>query len=57
MKLILDANFLIIPGKFKVDVFKELRMFGNPEPFTLDLVVKELVKEERRKIYEAQGLT
>ena len=44
MKVLLDSNFLLIPGKFKVDVFKEMRIFGRPEPFTLDLVVKELEK-------------
>lgn len=44
MKFLLDANFLLIPGKFKVDVFAELEKFGSPELYTLDLVVKELEK-------------
>ena len=44
MKFLLDANFLMIPGKFKVDVFSELERFGRPELYTLDLVVKELEK-------------
>ncbi len=44
MKIILDTNFLLIPGKFKVDVFSELERFGKPELFTLDLVVSELEK-------------
>ncbi|MCX6814682.1 MAG: DNA-binding protein [Candidatus Aenigmarchaeota archaeon] len=44
MKFLLDANFLMIPGKFKVDVFRELEKFGRPELFTLDIVVKELGK-------------
>lgn len=47
MRVLLDANFLMIPGKFKVDVFRELQMFGRPELFTLDKVVKELEKIAR----------
>ena len=42
MKFLLDTNFLLIPGKLKVDVFSELQRFGKPELFTLDLVVREL---------------
>jgi len=42
MKLLLDTNFLLIPGQFKVDVFTELQQFGKPELFTLNLVIKEL---------------
>jgi rRNA-processing protein FCF1 len=42
MKVLIDANFLLIPGKFKVDIFQELQMFGKPELFILDKVVKEL---------------
>ncbi|RLJ06828.1 MAG: DNA-binding protein [Candidatus Aenigmatarchaeota archaeon] len=42
MKFLLDTNFLMIPGKFKVDVFEELKKFGKPEFFTLSSVVKEL---------------
>ena len=42
MKFLLDANFLMIPGKFKVDIFRELEKFGRTELFTIDLVVKEL---------------
>jgi rRNA-processing protein FCF1 len=45
MKFLLDANFLMIPGKFRVDVFKELEKFGKPDLYTLDLVVKELSKQ------------
>ncbi len=48
MKVLLDANFLLIPGKFKVDVFREMQMFGRPEPYTLDLVVKELGEIARK---------
>ncbi len=44
MKFLLDANFLMIPGKFRVDVFRELEKFGKPELYTTELVVKELSK-------------
>jgi rRNA-processing protein FCF1 len=49
MKVLMDANFLMIPGMFKVDVFREMQMFGNPEPYTLDLVVKELESVARAR--------
>jgi rRNA-processing protein FCF1 len=42
MKFLLDTNFFLIPGKFKVDIFSELEKFGKPEIYTIDLVVKEL---------------
>lgn len=44
MKFLLDTNFLLIPFKFRVDVFSELEEFGKPELYTLDLVLKELEK-------------
>ena len=44
MKFLLDANFLMIPGKFRVDIFTELERFGKPELYTLDSVIKELEK-------------
>jgi rRNA-processing protein FCF1 len=49
MKFLLDANFLMIPGKFRVDVFRELERFGRPELYTIDLVVKELSKLSKAK--------
>ncbi len=49
MKFLLDTNFLLIPGKFKVDVFSELNKFGKPELFTLDFVLKELEIIAKRK--------
>lgn len=49
MKFLLDANFLMIPGKFRVDIFRELEKFGKPELFTLDLVAKELAKASKGK--------
>jgi hypothetical protein len=68
MKFLLDSNFLLIPGKFKVDVFSELTKFGKPEFYTLDLVLKELkrlkggklafemIKKNKVKILKAKGL-
>jgi rRNA-processing protein FCF1 len=44
MKFLIDTNFLLIPGRFRVDVFKELERFGRPELLTIDLVVSELRK-------------
>jgi len=49
MKFLLDANFLMIPGKFRVDIFQELEKFGKPELYTIDLVVKELSKLSKAK--------
>lgn len=42
MKFLLDANFLLLPGQYKIDVIHELREFGNPDLYTLNLVVKEV---------------
>ena len=42
MKALLDTNFLMIPGQFRVDVISELTSLGYIEFFTLDLVVAEL---------------
>ncbi len=42
MGFLLDTNFLLIPGNYKVDVFRELQMFGKQEFYTSDLVLKEL---------------
>jgi len=44
MKFLLDTNFLLAVGQFKLDVFSELQNFGKPELYTLDLVVRELKK-------------
>ncbi len=44
MKFLLDTNFLMIPGQFKVNVFQELQKFGKAELYTLDSVVNELEK-------------
>jgi len=42
MKILIDKNFFLIPGKYSVDFIKELERFGKPELFTLDIVLKEL---------------
>ena len=44
MKFLLDTNFVLVPGKFKVDIFSELEKFGKPELFTLDSIIIELKK-------------
>ena len=43
MKFLLDTNFLMIPGKFKHDIFVSLSKFGYPEFYTIDLVRQELM--------------
>jgi hypothetical protein len=48
MRALLDTNFLMIPGEFKVDVISELVSLGYIEFFTLDLVVRELEKFSTR---------
>jgi rRNA-processing protein FCF1 len=61
MKFLLDANFLMIPGKFKIDIFTELERFGKPELYTLDSVKNELEKLSSSKGKDARyaklGLT
>lgn len=42
MKALLDTNFLMLPGKFGVDILSELLNLGYTEVFTLDLVIGEL---------------
>lgn len=44
MKALLDTNFLMVPGEYKVDVISELMNLGYIEFYTLDLVVNELEK-------------
>ena len=44
MKALLDTNFLMIPGEFKVDILSELLGLGYTEIFTIDLVIIELKK-------------
>ena len=44
IKLILDANFLFIPSKFRIDVFEELANLVNQrfEPILLSITFQEL---------------
>ena len=49
MKLLLDTNFLMIPGQFRVDIYEQMRGFGKPELYTADLVVSELEKLAKGK--------
>jgi len=42
VRILLDANFMTIPGKFMVDVFDQLWDFGKVDLYTLDVVVREL---------------
>lgn len=43
-KILLDTNFLLIPGQFKVDIFTEIdRLMDEPyELFILDMALEEL---------------
>jgi uncharacterized protein len=42
-RFLLDANFIMVPIQFKVDVYEELRKFGLPKLLTLDLVQTEVL--------------
>ena len=48
MKILLDTNFFMIPGKFKIDVFSLLQEFGN-EIYTLSLNIHELNTLAKKK--------
>ena len=43
-KILLDTNFLLIPGKYKVDIFEELKRLLNDsyELYVLDKTLEEL---------------
>lgn len=43
-KIIIDTNFLLVPGQFNVDIFSEFgRLFGeNNESFIIDKTKKEM---------------
>lgn len=63
--VLLDANMLLVPFQFNVDVFTEInRLFDNPAVYTLDMCVDEAkTVEDRRyehlvdKLVETQDLT
>ena len=50
MKVLLDANALMMPSQFRVDLFDELRMLlGSFEPVVLSGVLQELAGLSRAK--------
>ncbi len=50
MKIILDANALMMPAQFQIDLFDELRtLLGAFEPLVLSGVVRELTGISRAK--------
>lgn len=51
-KTILDANFLMIPAQFKVDIFEEIRRIMN-EPY--ELVTIKPVMGELEKVASGAG--
>jgi rRNA-processing protein FCF1 len=42
MEFLLDTSFLVSAMENKIDIVAELRKFGRPSLYVLDLVVKEL---------------
>ena len=46
-RIILDTNFLLIPGQFKVDIFEEIRRISN---FMYQLCIIDKSLEELEKI-------
>lgn len=45
MRILLDANALMIPSQFRIDLFDALRdLVGNIEPVVLPAVLRELQK-------------
>ena len=50
MKVLLDANALMMPAQFQIDIFDELRMLlGSFEPVVLSGVLQELAGLTRAK--------
>ncbi|MFA4860305.1 PIN domain-containing protein [Methanoregula sp.] len=50
MKVLLDANALMMPAQFQIDIFDELRMLlGSFEPMVLSGVLQELAGLSRAK--------
>lgn len=50
-KILLDTNFLLIPGQFKVDIFSELDRICD---FSFEIAVLDRTIEELKSIYEKQ---
>jgi rRNA-processing protein FCF1 len=42
MKILLDTSFLLSAMEKKLDIVSALRIFGEPELYTLNLVIEEL---------------
>src|SRR3989344_4484735 len=60
-KILLDTNFLLIPPKFKVDIFSEIERicYFNYKLYILDRTVDELeniIKKQKGKSKEAAKL-
>lgn len=56
-KIILDTNFLMIPGMFKVDIFSEIKRIANftYELYIIDKTITELeniIKSKQSKSYD-----
>jgi rRNA-processing protein FCF1 len=50
VKVLLDANALMMPAQFRIDLFSEIReLLGNFEPVVLPGVVQELTGLSRAK--------
>jgi len=41
-KILLDTNFLMIPGQFRVDIYEQLRDLGPSDLYVTNLSVREL---------------
>jgi len=50
-RIILDTNFLLIPGQFKVDIFEEIRRISD---FKYELCIIDKSMDELKKIIETQ---
>jgi len=49
-KVILDANFLLLPFQFKIDIFGEIEaLIGRFEPIVLSTTIEELKKLSAKK--------
>lgn len=49
-KVIFDANFLLLPLQFKIDIFSEIEaLIGHFEPIVLSTTLEELKKLSMRK--------
>jgi rRNA-processing protein FCF1 len=50
VSVLLDANALLVPVQFGIDIFEEIgRIVGGFEPLTLDSVLEELDRLSRGK--------